>query len=76
MSEYITRVLLVEDEEVARKTLAFYLNTIFDEVVVACDGSEGFNILNDNFKDENVKIHTVYKKEDSSNNHKFNYIIE
>ena len=52
MSEYITRVLLVEDEEVARKTLAFYLNTIFDEVVVACDGSEGFNILNDNFKDE------------------------
>ena len=33
-------------------------------------------LLTDNFKDENVKIHTVYKKEDSSNNHKFNYIIE
>ena len=40
MSEYKTRVLLVEDEEVARKTLSFYLNTIFDEVVVACDGEE------------------------------------
>ena len=30
----------------------------------------------DNFKNTDVKIHTVYKKEYSSNNHKFNYIIE
>lgn len=50
MSDYVTRVLLVEDEDVARKTLAFYLNTIFDEVVVAHDGQEGFSILNDNFE--------------------------
>jgi len=41
MQTYNTRVLLVEDEELARKTLSFYLNTIFDEVVVACDGEEG-----------------------------------
>ncbi len=33
-------------------------------------------LLTDNFKDENVKIHTVYKKEFKSNNQKFNYIIE
>ena len=46
MSEYITRVLLVEDEDVARKTLAFYLNTIFDEVIVAKDGEEGINLYN------------------------------
>ena len=43
MSTYTTRVLLVEDEEVARKTLSFYLNTIFDEVVVASDGQEGID---------------------------------
>lgn len=43
MSEFLTRVLLVEDEEVARKTLSFYLNTIFDEVVVAEDGQEGID---------------------------------
>jgi len=46
MSEYITRVLLVEDEDVARKTLAFYLNTIFDEVIVAKDGEEGIELYN------------------------------
>ena len=51
MSDFTTRVLLVEDEDVARKTLAFYLNTIFDEVVVAHDGQEGFSIIEDNFKD-------------------------
>ncbi len=45
MKEYQTRVLLVEDEDVARKTLSFYLNTIFDEVVVACDGQEASNIF-------------------------------
>jgi hypothetical protein len=33
-------------------------------------------ILTDNFKKENVKIHTVYKKECDSNNRKFSYIIE
>lgn len=33
-------------------------------------------LLTDNFKNTDVKIHTVYKKEYSSNNHKFNYIIE
>ncbi|WP_121628132.1 response regulator transcription factor [Poseidonibacter antarcticus] len=48
MSNLTTRVLLVEDEDVARKTLAFYLNTIFDEVVLASDGEEGFSILKDN----------------------------
>lgn len=48
MSNMTTRVLLVEDEDVARKTLAFYLNTIFDEVVLACDGEEGFSILKEN----------------------------
>ena len=50
MKNYITRVLLVEDEDVARKTLSFYLNTIFDEVVVACDGSEGSRIFKNNFE--------------------------
>lgn len=48
MSNLTTRVLLVEDEDVARKTLAFYLNTIFDEVVLASDGQEGFSILKEN----------------------------
>tara|TARA_B100001063_G_scaffold246660_1_gene286789 strand:+ start:5730 stop:6440 length:711 start_codon:yes stop_codon:yes gene_type:complete len=47
-----TRVLLVEDEDVARKTLAFYLNTIFDEVVLACDGEEGFSILKENIEND------------------------
>lgn len=45
MSQLKTRVLLVEDEKDARKTLAFYLNTIFDEVIVAEDGQEGLNIF-------------------------------
>ncbi len=45
MSEYKTRVLLVEDEELARKTLGFYLNTIFDEVEIACDGQEGIDFF-------------------------------
>jgi DNA-binding response OmpR family regulator len=52
MSNLTTRVLLVEDEDVARKTLAFYLNTIFDEVVLACDGEEGFSILKDNIDND------------------------
>lgn len=41
MIEIITRVLLVEDEEDAREILSFYLDTIFDEVEIACDGQEG-----------------------------------
>ena len=44
MSEYITRVLLVEDEEDAREILSFYLDTVFDEVEIACDGKEGFDL--------------------------------
>ena len=52
MSNLTTRVLLVEDEDVARKTLAFYLNTIFDEVVLACDGEEGFSILKENIDND------------------------
>jgi len=51
MKNYSTRVLLVEDEDVARKTLSFYLNTIFDEVVVACDGAEASQIFTKNFDD-------------------------
>jgi DNA-binding response OmpR family regulator len=37
----ITRAMLAEDEEVAREILSFYLETIFDEVVVVKDGQEG-----------------------------------
>ena len=44
MSELITRVLLVEDEEDAREILEFYLDTIFDEVKIACDGQEGLEL--------------------------------
>ena len=52
MSTYTTRVLLVEDEEVARKTLSFYLNTIFDEVVVASDGQEGIDFFKESFEED------------------------
>ncbi|GGD35931.1 CheY-P-specific phosphatase CheX [Malaciobacter pacificus] len=44
MSEIITRVLLVEDEEDAREILSFYLDTIFDEVEIACDGQQGLEL--------------------------------
>jgi len=44
MSQLFTRVLLAEDESVARDILSFYLNTIFDEVIVAQNGLEGLNI--------------------------------
>ena len=54
MDNYKTRVLLVEDEDVARKTLSFYLNTIFDEVVVACDGQEASEIFKNNFNENKV----------------------
>ena len=49
MDDYKTRVLLVEDEELARKTLSFYLNTIFDEVIIAQDGDDGSNIYKKEF---------------------------
>lgn len=44
MSQFFTKVLLAEDETVAREILSFYLNTIFDEVIVAKDGLEGLEI--------------------------------
>jgi DNA-binding response OmpR family regulator len=50
MQSFKTRVLLVEDEDLARKTLSFYLNTIFDEVVLAKDGEEGLNLVKENFQ--------------------------
>ncbi|OUR71017.1 transcriptional regulator [Arcobacter sp. 31_11_sub10_T18] len=49
MDDYKTRVLLVEDEELARKTLSFYLNTIFDEVIIAQDGQDGSDIYKSEF---------------------------
>jgi two-component system, OmpR family, response regulator VanR len=57
MKNFKTRVLLVEDEELARKTLAFYLNTIFDEVIVACDGEEALLIIKENYgKNKNFDL--------------------
>ena len=57
MQNFKTKVLLVEDEELARKTLAFYLNTIFDEVVVACDGADALEIIKKTFdKKENFDL--------------------
>lgn len=57
MQNFKTKVLLVEDEELARKTLAFYLNTIFDEVITACDGSEALEIIKGSFsKKENFDL--------------------
>lgn len=52
MKKYITRVLLVEDEDVARKTLSFYLNTIFDEVITASDGNEASMIFRKNYDEK------------------------
>lgn len=43
MPKIVTRVLLAEDEKLAREILEFYLNTIFEEVVVVKDGLEGIN---------------------------------
>ena len=48
----ITRVLLVEDEEDAREILGFYLDTIFDEVEIACNGEEGLDKFLQNEKDK------------------------
>jgi len=53
MQNFKTRVLLVEDEDLARKTLAFYLNTIFDEVVLAKDGEEGLSLIKEDFEENN-----------------------
>ena len=50
MQNFKTRVLLVEDEDLTRKTLSFYLNTIFDEVVLAKDGAEGLIAIKENFE--------------------------
>ncbi len=43
MNQRVTRALLVEDEEDAREILAFYLDTVFDEVEVASNGQKGFD---------------------------------
>lgn len=57
MQNFKTKVLLVEDEELARKTLTFYLNTVFDEVVTACDGAEALEIIKESFsKKENFDL--------------------
>ena len=57
MQSFKTRVLLVEDEDLARKTLSFYLNTIFDEVVLAKDGAEGLLLIKENFeKNDNFDL--------------------
>ena len=45
-----TRVLLVEDEVDAREILSFYLNTIFEDVVVAVDGQEALEIFEEDLK--------------------------
>ena len=44
-----TKVLLVEDEKDAREILSFYLNTIFEKVIVAKDGQEGLEIYKKTF---------------------------
>jgi DNA-binding response OmpR family regulator len=51
MNEYITRVLLVEDEEDAREILSFYLDTVFDKVQIACDGEEGLELYKKAYED-------------------------
>ncbi len=53
-----TRVLLVEDEEDAREILSFYLNTIFEDVVVAEDGMIGLDIFKSNIS-QNKKFDLV-----------------
>lgn len=50
MSEFCTRVLLVEDEVDAREILSFYLETLFNEVSIARDGQEGYNLYQKAFK--------------------------
>lgn len=52
MDNLITRVLLVEDEEDAREILEFYLDTVFDEVSIACDGEQGLDIYKKAYDDK------------------------
>ncbi len=52
MLQFSTRVLLAEDESVAREILSFYLNTIFDEVVVVKDGLEGLCLYEKSLKEK------------------------
>jgi len=52
MLQLSTRVLLAEDESVAREILEFYLTTIFDEVIVAEDGLEGLNLYKKALKEK------------------------
>lgn len=54
MSDRITRVLLVEDEEDAREILEFYLDTVFDEVKIASNGEEGYNIFKEDFDEDKI----------------------
>ena len=50
MNDIKTRVLLVEDEEDAREILEFYLTTVFDEVQIAVNGQEGYDLCAKNKK--------------------------
>lgn len=52
MNDLITRVLLVEDEEDAREILSFYLDTIFDEIQIAKDGQEGFDLYQKSYEEK------------------------
>jgi len=50
MNNIKTRVLLVEDEVDAREILQFYLETLFDEVIVATNGLDGYNLCKNDYK--------------------------
>jgi DNA-binding response OmpR family regulator len=54
MDDLITRVLLVEDEEDAREILSFYLETVFDEVQIACDGQEGVDLYTKAYEENRI----------------------
>lgn len=54
MSNPITRVLLVEDEDDAREILEFYLDTVFDEVEVASNGKEGLEKFQNNLNQKKL----------------------
>lgn len=57
MSDYKTRVMLAEDEADAREILEFYLNSMFDEVLIVKDGKEGYEtFINSHEKDEKFDI--------------------
>jgi DNA-binding response OmpR family regulator len=59
MSEYKTRVMLAEDEVDAREILEFYLNSMFDEVVIAKDGLEGYNLFQRYFE-QNKRFDIIF----------------